>query len=174
MITIFSEDQVQGRVEVLAEKISNEYLEDESVVIGNLTGSVYFVTDLTKKIKKKIFIDFIGINSYCGTKQKTISLSKDIFHHIKNRIFGHKVLIVDDILDSGKTIKQLINQIETYKPIEIKTCFLLDKELSAFKADYVGFKIKNEFVVGYGLDYKDKYRNLPSVSVLEKEDIDDY
>ena len=135
-----------------------------------LRGAVLFLSDLIKNIDEPVEIDFLSLSSYGDSTQSSgiIRIRKDIDSNIHNR----HVIIVEDIVDSGLTLQYIHDYLMKHKPISVKTCVLLDKPVAhkiEMKLDYIGFEIGNEFVVGYGLDYAEKYRNLPYIGILKKE-----
>lgn len=165
---LFSRKAIQERVKELAVRISIDYGEQEPVLIGILNGAVYFFADLTREISVPIKIDFIRAASYgsemvsCGD----IRLTKDLEIPVK----GRPVILVEDIVDTGLTLTHIIKKLETKGPESIKVCALIDKlerrDVSV-PVDYCGFQIKDGFVVGYGLDHNEKYRQLPDIYVLD-------
>jgi hypoxanthine phosphoribosyltransferase len=138
-------------------------------VVSLLNGTVMFLADLIRNLPMPLRLDFIGVSSYgSGTASGELVFTKDLKIDVK----GRDVLLVDDILDTGKTMARVLDKLRPLKAKRIRTCVLLDKperRLEKIKADYVGFTIPNEFVVGYGLDYAERYRNLPFVGVLLPE-----
>ena len=158
---VISEEQLQQRVESLAKEISNDYKDKEPIIICMLKGAVYFFADLCKKITTPIMIDFARLSSYRnGTVSGEMEMQSDITTDITDR----DVIIVEDIIDSGKTLKFFVEYLKKRNPKSIKICAFLDKKERRevdIKVDYVGFDIPCGFVVGYGLDYAEKYRELP-------------
>lgn len=166
-MVLITKDQIQQRVKELAQQINFDYRNKELVVIGVLKGAYAFLADLVKELKSDISIDFVQIQSYEGTESSgNIELKKEITINIHRK----HVLIVEDILDTGMTLSNLLVYLSVLDPLSVKIAVLLDKPARrqvAIKADYVGFKIQNKFVYGYGLDYKEKFRNLQEIRVLE-------
>ena len=163
---ILSEEQIQNRVKELAAQITLDYSSIDNsirrpVFICTLKGAIYFFADLTKNIKRPIMIDFAKLSSY---KNGMVSGEMEMQSDITTDIEGRDVIIVEDIIDSGKTLHFFVNYLKTRKPNSIKICAFLDKKERRevdIEADYVGFDIPCGFVVGYGLDYAEKYRELP-------------
>ena len=156
-----SSEQIQQRVKELGEQITLDYQGKSPVIICMLKGAVYFFADLTKNIDLPIMIDFARLSSY---RNGTISGEMQVIADITTDISGKDVLIVEDIIDSGKTLSFFIKMLEKQNPASIKICAFLDKKERRevdIKVDYVGFDIPNYFVIGYGLDYAEKYRDLP-------------
>ncbi len=167
---LISEGMIQNRIRELGEQISEDYKEKDPIIISILKGGVYFLADLTRAIKIPLEIDFIVVSSY-GDSQETsgiVRLVKDLKEDIRQR----HVIIVEDIIDTGLTIDYLLNLLRARKPASIEVCSLLSKP-SRRKIDvavkYMGFEIPDKFAVGYGLDYKQYYRNLPFVCVFKPE-----
>ena len=164
---LISKEQLQERVESLAKEISNDYKGKEPVIICMLKGAVYFFADLCKNITVPIMIDFARLSSY---KNGTTSGEMELIANFTAEIKDKDVILVEDIVDSGKTIDYLIKALELRKPNSIKVCTLLDKKEARkvpVEIKYSCFDVGNEFVVGYGLDYAEKYRNLPYIGILE-------
>ena len=157
------------RVRFLAGKIENDFRGRELVIVALLTGTVPFLADLIRHLSLPLRLDFLGVSSYRnGTESRTLIYTKELRLDVR----GRDVLVVDDILDTGKTLASVLAKLRRLKPRRIKTCVLLDKPKPRkrnLSADYVGFKIPNLFVVGYGLDFAEQYRNLPFVGVLRPE-----
>lgn len=167
---ILSEEKIRKRVRELAEQISEDYKGKTPVLVSVLKGSVIFLSDLLRFMKINPKIDFIGVSSYQGKTQTTgeVRLVMDL----KDPIYGEDVIIVEDIVDTGLTLEYLRENLLTRKPSSLRICVLLDK-IEARKVDvpidYRGFVIPNKFVVGYGLDYDERYRNIPYIGVLKEE-----
>lgn len=167
---LISEKELQKRISSLAKEIENDYEDKEINLICILKGSIFFTTDLAKKIKKNVHIDFLKVASYDGEKSGDIKLVANLLPSIKNK----DVIVIEDIIDTGKTLKYLTSYLKKLEPKSIKTCSLLDKpsrRLTNFEADYVGFEVEDYFVIGYGLDYNQDYRNLPFIGYIEKNDL---
>ena len=167
MSVLISEDEIQSRVNELAEDISNRFKDEIPILIGILNGSFIFISDLMRKLTIDCEMDFIKLSSYAGKESVgTVTLLKDISANITDR----HVIIVEDIIDSGLTIKFLRDRLQGAKPKSVTIVTLLLKPEIAnldFEVDYVGFEIPPEFVVGYGLDYNQKLRHLPEIYRIE-------
>ena len=167
---LLSEEQIQKRIDELAEQINIDYEGKSVIMIGILRGAVMFFTDLAKRLTIPVKMDFMAVSSYSGGT-RTSGVVRMV-HDLAENIEGKDVLIVEDIVDSGLTLSYLVNNLTLRKPNSIRICCLLDKPYQRtrdIETNYVGFEIANEFVVGYGLDYKEYYRNLPYVGVLDVE-----
>ena len=167
---LYTEKAIAARVEALGDEITEAYRGKNPIVVCILKGASFFYTDLCRAIKTDIYMDFIAVSSYGMDAQSSgvVQLVKDI----NTNITGRDVILVEDIIDSGLTLNYLKDFFGARRPSSFKTVCRLEKEgrqTNAFKADYLGFRIPNEFVVGYGLDYADHYRNLPYIGVLKKE-----
>lgn len=165
---LISEEEVDARIRELGEKISKEYEGKQIHLICVLKGGVFFMCELAKRIKVPVSMDFMCVGSYGdGTKSSgVVRLAKDLDESIENK----EVLIVEDIIDSGNTLYYLMDVLRQRKPASLRLCTLLDKPDRRVKdvhVDWTGFEIPDEFVVGYGLDYAQKYRNLPYIGVVE-------
>ena len=163
-----SEQDVDARIEELGKKISEDYAGKQVHFICILKGSVFFMCELAKRITVPVTMDFMSVSSYGdGTKSSGIvKIAKDLDETLE----GKDVIIVEDIIDSGRTLYYLMDVLQQRKPKSMRLCTLLDKperRVKDVKVDYVGFNIPDEFVVGYGLDYAQKYRNLPYIGVVE-------
>jgi len=165
---LVSEQKIRKRVAGLAEQIQADFRNSDFVVVGLLTGTLMFLADLVRKIDLPMRLDFIGVSSYRdGAESAELVFTKELRLDVRDR----DVLLVDDILDTGKTLRAVISKLETMCPHKISTCVLLSKIARReydISADYVGFEIPNEFVVGYGLDYAEQHRNLPFIGVLNQ------
>jgi len=168
---LLSEQQIKERIAQLGEELTKEYAGKNPVVIGVLKGVAIFYADMIRQIKVPCQMDFMCISSYKGSKSSgNTNVRLDLAADIKDR----HVLILEDIYDTGASLSYLVSYLETKQPASVKICTLLDKPEGrkpgiTLKADYVGFEIPNAFVVGYGLDFNEKYRNLPYVGVLKPE-----
>jgi hypoxanthine phosphoribosyltransferase len=167
---LFSEQDIQNRIDELATQIALDYSGKKPVIISILKGGFIFMADLVRALPLQVEIDFMAISSYgSGTSSSgVVKIKKDIDIDIT----GREVIIVEDIVDSGLSLQYIRDYISKHNPSSIRVCVLLDKP-AAHKLDvsfeYVGFNIGNEFVVGYGLDYNEKYRNLPYIGILKEE-----
>ncbi len=169
-----SEEQIRQRVKELGEEITRDYKgkDKKLFLIAILKGSVVFLTDLMRAIDCDLQIDFMIVSSYgSGTVSSgNIKIIKDL----DANAYEHDLLIVEDILDSGNTLSKVIEMLKTRNPRSLKVCALLDKperRKAPVDLDYRGFEIPDEFIVGYGLDYDEKYRNLPYIGILKASDI---
>lgn len=165
---LISKDQIKERIQKLADQINNDYKNESSLLaIGILCGAFMFFADVIRKIKIPLGIDFMMISSYAGTDStQQIKINKNITHPVK----GMNILVIEDIIDTGITLKFIKESILKMKPKSLKVCALLDKKerrVIDIEADYVGFNIPNHFVIGYGMDYDEKYRNLPHIEIFE-------
>jgi hypoxanthine phosphoribosyltransferase len=163
---LITEEELARRSQSLAREIERDFKGRELVVVSLLNGTVLFLADLIRHLNLPLRLDFIGVSSYgAGTESGELVFTKELRIDVR----GRDVLLVDDILDTGKTMTRVIPKLEVLKPRRIRTCVLLDKPARRaydIEADYVGFKIDDFFVVGYGLDFAERYRNLPFVGVL--------
>ena len=171
---LFDEPAIHRRLDEIAAQISNDYRERELTVIAVLHGSLMFVADLLRRIPLPLKLDCLSVASYHGKAQSNGDV---VFRQITvPDVAGRDVLILDDILDSGHTLAAIREVLETAKPQSIRVCVLLSKKKQRARevdTDYVGFEIEDEFVVGYGLDFRERYRNLPYIGVLRKELLED-
>jgi len=167
---LFDEPAIHRRLDDIAAQISNDYRERELTVIAVLHGSLMFVADLLRRIPLALRLECLSVASYHGKAQTS---SEVVFNEIVlPNVTGRDILILDDILDSGHTVAAVRERLETAKPHSIRVCVLLSKKKQRARqvdTDYVGFEIEDEFVVGYGLDFRGRYRNLPYIGVLRKE-----
>ncbi len=167
---LFDEPAIFRRLGELAKDITAEYEGRELTVIAVLNGSFIFMADLLRRIPLPLKLDCLGVASYYG---ETATAGEVVFKQIAlPDVAGRHILILDDILDSGVTLAAIRDKLKTQKPLSVKICVLLRKlkpRLRPVEADHVGFNIDDEFVVGYGLDYMERYRNLPCIGVLRKD-----
>ena len=163
---LITDEQLALRVKTLAREIERDFSGRETVVVSLLNGTVMFLADLIRHLNLPLRLDFIGVSSYgTGTESGELVFTKELRLDVR----GRDVLLVDDILDTGRTMSRVLPKIRALKPRRIKICVLLDKpsrRVEKVRADYVGFEIPDLFVVGYGLDFAERYRNLPFVGVL--------
>jgi hypoxanthine phosphoribosyltransferase len=163
---LITEAQLARRVKTLAREIEHDFQGRETVIVSLLSGTVMFLADLIRHLNLPVRLDFIGVSSYgAGTESGDLVFTKELRLDVR----GRDVLLVDDILDTGKTLSRVVPKLKALKPRRLKTCVLLDKaerRVEKIKADYVGFEVPDFFVVGYGLDFAEHYRNLPFVGVL--------
>ena len=168
---LIPEEEVNARIEELGKKISEEYAGKQVHLICVLKGGVFFMCELAKRITVPVTMDFMSVSSYGdGTKSSgVVKIAKDLDETLE----GKDVLIVEDIIDSGRTLSYLLRILKGRHPASVRLCTLLDKperRVTDVAVDYCCFNIPDEFVVGYGLDYAQKYRNLPYIGVVEMED----
>jgi hypoxanthine phosphoribosyltransferase len=166
---MITETEIKQRVKKIAEEIENDFNNEAIVLIIVLKGSFVFAADLIRELKGDIKIDFISVSSYGNDTETTgkVRLLKDLDTNITNQ----NVVVVEDIIDSGLTLNFLRGHLQTHKPKQIKICTLLDKperRRVELPVDYVGFVIPDEFIVGYGIDYAQNYRNLPYIATVEE------
>ena len=170
MKTLISEEKLNQRIKEIGKQITKDYRNEEIVIICVLKGAIYFTIDLTKHIESNnLLLEFMQVSSYGNSKESSeeIKIKKDIDLDIT----GKNIIIVEDIIDSGLTMKKLKEYLLSKKPKTLKICTLLDKKERRkvqIEADYVGFEIPNKFVLGYGLDYEEYYRNLPYIAYSEE------
>ncbi len=164
---LVSEEQIQQRISELATELDDLYGTDTPLMVGVLNGAVAFMTDLMRAMTIPVEIDFMAVSSY-GTSTKSTGVVR-ILKDLNNEIEGRDVLVVEDIVDSGLTLRYLLDVLQTRNPASVEVVALLRKakpDAVPIPVDLVGFDIPDEFVVGYGLDYAERYRNLPYVAVL--------
>ncbi len=166
--TLISEEELKNRIKELGKKISKDYQGRTVCVVCVLKGGVMFMTDLAKEIEVPLTMDFMAVSSYGDNTTSTgiVKIVKDLDQSIE----GKDVILVEDIIDSGRTLSYLVKILMERKPNSLKICTLLDKperRVVNVEVDYVGFCIPDEFAVGYGLDYQQLYRNLPYIAVIE-------
>lgn len=167
---LFDEATILRRLDEIAARISDDYRDRELTVIAVLNGSLMFMADLLRRIPLPLKLDCLSVASYHGKAQTS---GEVIFKQIAPPdVADRHILILDDILDSGHTLAAIREKLETARPRSIRVCVLLQKKKArqrTVNADYVGFEIEDEFVVGYGLDFMERYRNLPCIGVLRRE-----
>ncbi|MBQ2908676.1 MAG: hypoxanthine phosphoribosyltransferase [Clostridia bacterium] len=166
---LFTEEQIQTRIKEIAAQIDKDYAGETPVVVGILKGCFMFFADLVRQMKTNIEIDFMSISSYGNNTKSSgeVKMIKDLDRTIE----GRHVIIIEDIIDTGYTLKYLMTTLSARNPKSIKLCTLLDKKSRRevdISPDYVCFDVGDEFVVGYGLDYAQLYRNLPVIGVLKE------
>ena len=163
---LIGEERLARRVKSLAREIERDFRGRELVVVSLLNGTVLFLADLIRHLNLPLRLDFIGVSSYgVGTESGDLVFTKELRLDVR----GRNVLLLDDILDTGNTLSRVKSKLRAINPRRLRTCVLLDKparRTQPVKADYVGFEVPNLFVVGYGLDFAERYRNLPFVGVL--------
>ena len=169
---LISEKEIENRILEIADRINKDYEGEELTLICVLKGGVMFMCDLAKKLNLNVRLDFMSVSSY-GSQTKSSGVVK-IIKDLDDSIDGKNVLVVEDIIDSGNTLSYLMDILKKRGPKSIKLCTLLDKPSRREKkdvfVDYVCFEIEDKFVVGYGLDYDQRYRNLPYIGVMELSD----
>ncbi|HUI05569.1 MAG TPA: hypoxanthine phosphoribosyltransferase [Verrucomicrobiae bacterium] len=169
---LLTEEQIRQRLDELALEIQHDYTDRDLTLVAILTGSTMFVADLLRRLPMQLRLDYIGVSSYHGEARSSgeLILTKALKLDVRDR----DVLVMDDILDTGLTLVKVREMIQKLQPRSLKFCAFLEKDVphrEDFQADYVGFHIPNKFVVGYGLDYRERYRNLPYVGTLRPEAI---
>ena len=169
--TLISKEEISEKVKEMALRIDNDYKGEEILLIGLLRGSVIFLSDLVRELKTEATIDFMVVSRY-GTElesSRDVKIKKDL----EEDISGRNVIIVEDIIDTGHTLKKVLEMLKIRNPKSIKICTLLDKPERRevkIEVDYTGFKIPDEFVVGYGIDFAQKHRDLPYIGIVKKEE----
>jgi len=167
---LFTKERLDAKVAELGQRISLDYVDKEIFAVGILKGAFVFAADLVRNINRPLQMDFMIASSYGnGAKSSgTVKIMKDLDFDIA----GKHVLLIEDIIDSGLTMKYLIKNLQTRHPASVKLCALLSKpsrRQADVTIDYCGWEVPDEFLVGYGLDYAEKYRNLPSIGILKRE-----
>jgi len=167
---LLTADQIARRLDELGQELRGEYDGKDLTVVAVLSGTVMFVADLLRRLPIPLRLDYVGLSSYHGGMHSAgdVVVTKDLRLDVR----GREVLVVDDILDSGLTLVRVTELLRAAGPRRIRSCVLLEKDVphaDGFRADWVGFKIPDKFVVGYGLDYDERYRNLPDVATLRPE-----
>ena len=165
--TLLTEEEIRSKVKELGKKIESDFQGEDLLVVGILKGACVFVSDLIRNINLDVNMDFMSVSSYGKATQSsgTVRILKDLDVDIE----GKNVLIVEDIIDTGLTLKNLFETLKTRNPKSLKLCTLLDKperRTVDIAVDYVGFVIPDKFIVGYGIDYAEKYRNLPYIGIV--------
>ncbi len=167
---LFSSESIQQRVTEMAQQIKVDYEGKNPIVVCVLKGAFIFMSDLVKQMDLPIEVDFMSISSY-GTSTKSSGVVR-ILKDLDLPVEGRNVIIVEDIIDTGLTLSYLIDVLERRNALSIKVCALIDKKsrrAMGFEADYIGFSIPDAFIVGYGLDYAEKHRNLPYIGILKPQ-----
>lgn len=164
---LINKAKLEKRIEKMGKQIQKDYESKEIVFVGILKGSVMFMSELAKNIKSSVELDFMDVSSYEGTEStKKVKINKDI----RNSIEGKDVIIVEDIIDTGRTLTYVLEYLKQKNPNSVKIATMLSKpsrRVMELNVDYIGFAIEDKFVVGYGLDYNEKYRNLPYIGYIE-------
>lgn len=169
---LFTAEEIQRKIQEIGSRISKDYAEKDVIAVGVLKGALFFMSDLLRSLRISVSMDFIhctssGANGLSGNPVQMLCDMKE------KSITGKHILLIEDIMDSGVTIDYLKKMLLARTPASLKVCVLLDKtdrRKVEIEADYAGFRIPNKYVVGYGLDYKDRYRNLPYIAVLPLEE----
>ena len=167
---LITREQIAAKVAEIGERITADFAGESLVLIGVLKGATIFLADLARQIKLDVSFDFIAVSSYGNARHQSgeVKLMKDVDQSVE----GKSIILVEDILDTGLTLTYLKNVLQTHQPKALKITALLDKvsrRTEPIHGDYVGFEIPDEFVVGYGLDFAERYRNLPDICVLESD-----
>lgn len=167
---LFSEEEIARRVDELAQQINRDYAGQEVMLVSVLRGSFIFMADIFRRLKLKCTVDFMSVSSYgSGTSSSgQVQITKDL----SSDISGQHIIVIEDILDSGNTLSYLLKVLQQRQPASLRLCTLLDKperRVKPVEVHYTGFSIPDAFVVGYGLDYDEHYRNLPYIGILKPE-----
>ncbi|AEV94595.1 hypoxanthine phosphoribosyltransferase [Pediococcus claussenii] len=168
--TLYSQNDIHEACVRLGEQLTTDYADKQPLVISVLSGAVFFTTDVVREMDVYADMDFIDVSSYNGGLESSGNI--DLVTDLSTDVKGRDILIIEDIVDTGRTLKYIIELLYKRNAKSVKVCALMDKPTGRkieVKADYVGFVVPDEFVVGYGLDYKGLYRNLPYVGVLKPE-----
>lgn len=166
---LYTQDQVDHRLDEMATTLTNKYQDEFPILVSVMTGAMVFTTDIMRRLNFKLNVDYVDVSSYEDGSESTgkVKLVQDLTHDIA----GRPVIIMEDIIDTGHTLKYLADILANRGAKSIEICSFLDKpdrREADVEADYVGFKVPNEFIVGYGLDYNGLYRNLPFVGILKR------
>ena len=167
---LITEGMIQNRVRELGEELSRDYTDKKPILISILKGGAYFLADLTRAMSIPLMIDFMAVNSY-GDSQETSGVVR-VIKDLKEDIRQRHVILIEDIIDTGLTVDYLLNMLRTRHPHSVEVCALLskpDRRKIQVPVKYIGFDVPDKFVVGYGLDYKQYYRNLPFICVFKSE-----
>ncbi|MGN0673096.1 MAG: hypoxanthine phosphoribosyltransferase [Anaerovoracaceae bacterium] len=170
---LISEEEILRRAHEIGQQITKDYKGEEVVVLGTLKGSLLWMSDVVKNINLDVKLDFIQASSY-GSSTISSGVVKVGYEPSEN-MYNRNVIIMEDIVDTGNTLSYIVKKLEERNPKSVKICTMLDKpsrRVSDIKADYIGFEVENLFIVGYGLDYDQRFRNLPYVSYLTEEDVE--
>jgi len=164
---LIDEEKVEARIREMAEQISKDYAGEDVTLVCILKGSAFFSCELAKRMTVPVYMDYMSVSSYGDETESSgvVKIVKDLDESVR----GKNILVVEDIIDSGRTLSYLLQNLKHRHAASVKLCTLLDKperRVTDVKVDYVGFRIPDEFVVGYGLDYAQRYRNLPYVGVI--------
>ena len=170
---LISEEEILRRAREIGQQITKDHKGEEVVVLGTLKGSLLWMSDVVKNINLDVKLDFIQASSY-GSSTISSGVVKVGYEPSEN-MYNRNVIIMEDIVDTGNTLSYIVKKLEERNPKSVKICTMLDKpsrRVSDIKADYIGFEVENLFIVGYGLDYDQRFRNLPYVSYLTEEDVE--
>lgn len=170
---LISEEEILRRAREIGQQITKDYKGEEVVVLGTLKGSLLWMSDVVKNINLDVKLDFVQASSY-GSSTISSGVVKVGYEPSEN-MYNRNVIIMEDIVDTGNTLSYIVKKLEERNPKSVKICTMLDKpsrRVSDIKADYIGFEVENLFIVGYGLDYDQRFRNLPYVSYLTEEDVE--
>ena len=165
---LYTGEEIEQKCKELAQQIDKDYAVQKILLVGLLKGSIPFMAQLSKYLQTEVRFDYMKVSSYEGTESKTLVVKQDL----EEDVIGQNILIVEDILDTGKTLKNVQEMLEKRNANSVKIVTLLDKEegrIYPMQAHYVGFKIPKHFVVGYGLDFNERYRQLPYVGILKED-----
>ena len=165
---LYTQEEIVEKCKELAKQITNDYNDKEVILVGLLKGSVPFLAELSKYIELDVTFDYMDVSSYEGVESRTITIKKDLDQDVK----GKDILLVEDILDTGKTLTTVKAMLEERGANSVEIVTMLDKKEGRtypIEAKYVGFEIPNAFVIGFGLDFNEKYRQLPYVGILKEE-----
>lgn len=166
---LFTREEIQRKIAEMGSRISADYADKDLLVIGVLKGALFFVSDLMRSLRISVRMDFI----HCTSSSKSAGDTVKILADMQQNVRGQDVLLVEDIMDSGVTVEYIKKRLQAQGPASLKVCVLLDKpdrRKVQIEADYAGFRIPNKYVVGYGLDFQERYRNLPYIAVLPHEE----
>ena len=165
---LFTARQVQRRVKALGKQLSQDYEGRQPVLVGVLRGMLCFMADLMREITLPVEVEFMAVSKYGGDEQSAVRLTKDL----DQAVTGRDIILVEDVVDSAMTLNYLLGHLKAQRPASLEVCTLLDKRarrLVDVPMRYIGFEVPDEFLVGYGLDFQEKYRNLPFIAVLRPE-----
>ena len=163
---LYSASDIEERVKTIAKQISMDYADRRPILIGAQRGFICFMADLIRQITIPLDLDFIGVSYYSGADQSVVKITKDLDLNIKDR----HVIMIEDIVDTGITLSYILNHLRSRGPASLSVCTLLDKRIRRLidiDLDYIGFEVPDEFVVGYGLDFREEYRNLPFIATVD-------
>lgn len=166
LTVLINESKINARLDELAKEIMRDYKDEDIVFVGVLRGAAMFMVELAKRIKNNVEFEFIQLESYEGTESTGVVKLRQ---ELTGKIEGKNIIIIEDIIDTGRTLEYLRDHIKTFSPKSVKICALLSKpsrRIFELNVDYIGFSIPDEFVVGFGMDYNQKYRNLPYIGKI--------